>query len=498
MDLRRAARRAVFFAFVFAAGSSAHADINSSLNSMWASSPGGSVSGQNGMGIYGPSYYMRAPVQNYQLLHIDPPRLAAGCSGIDSFFGSFSMLSSAQLESLVRNIIQAAPGYLMQLAIKAICDDCYAIMAAMKHYADMLNSGQINSCSVTKAVVGAAVNTASAAESMGGTAALQMAAENATSVAKGWYSDMFAGLNNAFANGPNANRGARQNDTTGYRNSFFNTMFATGSVNTIDLGVFGGQEAGMELMMSLFGTSVTPDTTNSPVSSSPVDDKVFPATLTWTDLKEGYDPAKPRVVYLCNDFAANDEGCQQIQQTTYTYQGIRRYLIDQLAGVQPVAPGSTAGQPGNIITAIQSGSIIDSMSKGVALTSTQQAFVAMLGVNMQQMIMSMSSMNQNDAVQIYNQLVDAMADQVTASVAYAIISTVRQAYNPTTQASQSIDNTMKRIVPMSDAQKAALAQLEADAQAHNNFEERAHRVMMIVDELKTLGSESVAVNSNTR
>jgi conjugative transfer pilus assembly protein TraH len=88
MDLRRAARQAAFFAFVFAAGSTAHADINSSLNAMWASSPGGSVSGQNGMGIYGPSYYMRAPVQNYQLLHIDPPRLAAGCSGIDSFFVS--------------------------------------------------------------------------------------------------------------------------------------------------------------------------------------------------------------------------------------------------------------------------------------------------------------------------------------------------------------------------------------------------------------------------
>ncbi|GAB6847571.1 conjugal transfer protein TraH [Paraburkholderia kururiensis] len=497
MDLRRAVRRAAFFAFVFAAGSTAHANINSSLDAMWASSPGGSVSGQNGMGIYGPSYYMRAPVQNYQLLHIDPPRLSAGCSGIDSFFGSFSMLSSAQLESLVRNIIQAAPGYLMQLAIKAICDDCYAIMAAMKHYADMLNSGQINSCAVTKAVVGAAVNTVSAADSVGGTSALQTAAENAAGVAKGWYSDMFAGLNAAFTNGPNANRGARQNDTTGYRNSFFNTMFATGAVNTIDLGVFGGQEPGMELMMSLFGTSVVPDINNSPASTSPKDDKTFAATLTWSDLKEGYDPAKPRIAYQCNDFQANDEGCQQIQQATYTYQGIRRYLIDQLAGVQSAAPDSTAGQPGNIITAIQSGSIIDFMSKGVALTSTQQAFVGSLGVNMQQMIMELSSMNQNDALQIYNQLVDAMADQVTASVAYAIVSAVRQAYNPTTQASQSIDNTMKRIVPMSDSQKAALAQFERDAQLHNNFEERAHRVMMIVDELKTLGSESVAV-SNTR
>jgi conjugative transfer pilus assembly protein TraH len=464
---------------------------------MWASSAGGTVNGQNGMGVYGPSYYMRAPVQNYQVLHIDPPRLAAGCSGIDAFFGSFSMLSSAQLESLVRNIIQAAPGYLMQLAIKAICDDCYSIMAAMKHYADMLNSGQINSCSVTKAVVGAAVNTVSAADSMGGTAALQTAAENAAGVAKGWYADMFAGLNNAFANGPNANRGARQNDTTGYRNSFFNTMFATGAVNTIDLGVFGGQEPGMELMMSLFGTSVTPDTNNSPASTSPKDDKSFPATLTWSDLKDGYDPAKPRVVYQCNDFQANDEGCQQIKQTTYTYQGIRRYLIDQLAGVQPAAPNSSAGQPGNIITVIQSGSIIDSMSKGVALTSTQQAFVGSLGVNMQQIIMSLASLNPNDAMQIYNQLVDVMADQVTASVAYAISSAVRQAYNPTTQASQSIDNTMKRIVPMSDAQKAALAQFERDSQAHNDFMGRAKLVMMVVDELKELGSENATV-SNTR
>lgn len=48
----------------------------------------------------------------------------------------------------------------------------------------MLNSGQINSCAVTKAVVGAAVNTVSAADSVGGTSALQTAAENAAGVAK--------------------------------------------------------------------------------------------------------------------------------------------------------------------------------------------------------------------------------------------------------------------------------------------------------------------------
>lgn len=488
-------RQLVLASTLLLSGAAAHADINSSLNAMWASSAGGTVNGQNGMGIYGPSYYMRAPVQNYQLLHIDPPRLAAGCSGIDSFFGSFSMLSSAQLESLVRNIIQAAPGYLMQLAIKAICDDCYAIMAAMKHYADMLNSGQINSCAVSKAVIGSAIHATGIDDEVGGT--FKQDVEKEAAVAKGWYSDMFAGLNAAFANGPNANRGARQNDTTGYRNTFFNTMFATGSANLIDLGALGGQEPGMEMMMSLFGTSVTPDTTKSPVSTSPVDDKVFPATLTWTDLKEGYDPAKPRVVYLCNDYAANDEGCQQIQQTTYTYQGIRRYLIDQLAGVQPSAPGSAAGQPGNIITVIQSGSIIDSFNRGVALTSTQQAFVASLGVNMQKMMMNLSSMNPNDAMQIYNQLVDVMADQVTASVAYTIISAVQQAYNPTTQASQSIDNTMKRIVPMSSSQKAAFEKFERDSAEHNDFEERAHRVMMIIAELKELRAENSGL-ANTR
>lgn len=494
MDLRRAARQAAFFAFALAVGSSAHADINSSLNAMWASSAGGSVSGQNGTGLYGPSYYMRAPVQNYQVLHIDPPRLSAGCSGIDATFGSFSMLSGAQLESLVRNIIQAAPGYLMQLAIKAICDDCYAIMAAMKHYADMLNSGQINSCAVSKAVIGSAIHATGIDTEIGGS--FETDVEHEAGVAKGWYSDMFAGLNAAFTNGPNVSRGARQNDTTGYRNSFFNTIFATGAANTIDLGALGGQEPGMEMMMSLIGTSVMPDTTTSPVSTSPVDDKVFPATLTWTDLKEGYDPAKPRVVYLCNDFQANDEGCQQIQQTTYTYPGIRRYLIDQLAGVQPAAPGGTASQPGNIIVTIQSGSIIDSFAKGVALISTQQAFVASLGVNMQKMMADLAALNQNDAIAIYNQLMDVMADQVTASVAYAITNAVQQAYNPTTQASQSIDNTMKRIAPLSDSQKAALAQFERDSQAHSDFEDRGRRMMMIISQIKEMRSETNVV-SNT-
>ncbi|CAN7790419.1 conjugal transfer protein TraH [Caballeronia sp. LjRoot34] len=473
--------------------SAVHADVNSSLNSMWNSSAGGAITGQNGMGVYGPSYYMRAPVQNYQLVHIDPPRLAAGCSGIDAFFGSFSMLSGAQLESLVRSIIQAAPGYLMQLAIKAVCDDCYSIMAAMKHYADMLNNGQINSCVVSKAVIGSAISATGLDSEVGGSFAKDV--ENQAAVAKGWYTDMYAGLNAAFSGGPNVNRGAMQNDTTGYRNTFFNTMFATGAANTMDLGALGGQEPGMELIMSLFGTEVRPDTNNSPVSKSPIDDKVFPASLTWEDLKEGFDPAKPRQVYLCNDFQANDEGCQQVTQTSFTYQGIRRYLIDQLAGVQPAAPGGTSSQPGNIITTIQSGSIIYDYNTGTALTSTQQQFVNVLGVNMQRIMMELTGLNQNDAIQLYNQLMDVMADQVTSSVAFAIISSVQQAYNPTTQASQSIDNTLKRISPMNADQKAAFLKFQRDAQQRNDFEARAKRTMAIIEELKELRTENGLISA---
>jgi len=50
---------------------------------------------------------------------------------------------------------------------------------------------------------------------------------------------------------------------------------------------------------------------------------------------------------------------------------------------------------------------------------------------------------------------------------------------------------------MTDAQKSALAQFERDAQAHNDFGERTHHIMMIIDELKVLGSENGSL-SNTR
>jgi len=125
----------------------------------------------------------------------------------------------------------------MQLAIKAVCDDCYSIMAAMKHYADMLNNGQINSCAVSKAVIGSAIHATGLDDEVGGS--FQQDVEKQAAVAKGWYSDMYAGLTAAFSNGPNVSRGARQDDTTAYRNTFFNTMYATGAPNTMDLGVSG-------------------------------------------------------------------------------------------------------------------------------------------------------------------------------------------------------------------------------------------------------------------
>lgn len=114
---------------------------------------------------------------------------------------------------------------------------------------------------------------------------------------------------------------------------------------------------------------------------------------------------------------------------------------------------------------------------------------------MQRMMIELSGLNQNDAIQLYNQLMDVIADQVTASVAFTIISSVQQAYNPTSQASQSIDNQLKRIVPMSTEQKAAFEKFERDAQVKSDYEARAQRVMAVVAELKELRSENSMVSS---
>ncbi len=90
---------------------------------------------------------------NFQLINITPPSLNIGCGGISMFFGGFSFISGAQFSQLVQNIMEAALGYAIQLAIQTLCPACEAVLQVLQKAAQLANSLANNTCRMGQQLV---------------------------------------------------------------------------------------------------------------------------------------------------------------------------------------------------------------------------------------------------------------------------------------------------------------------------------------------------------
>lgn len=109
--------------------------------------PGRYTSGARNIFVGG-GVEMRFPRSNVSLFSIAPPSFSAGCQGISAHFGGFSFISGKEIEQLVRNIAQGAPGMVINLVIKTLCPMCEAVLQNMQHLAQFAAKVNIDSCRV--------------------------------------------------------------------------------------------------------------------------------------------------------------------------------------------------------------------------------------------------------------------------------------------------------------------------------------------------------------
>lgn len=130
-------------------------DLGAMFNSLSGS---GSMSSSDAAGVYKSAsrtvvsaggFDMRTPPRNnVTLFSITPPSLSYGCNGISAHFGGFSFISGAQIEQFIQNIVQGAPGLVLELAIKALCPQCEAVLQVMEHLAQQASKFAKDSCAV--------------------------------------------------------------------------------------------------------------------------------------------------------------------------------------------------------------------------------------------------------------------------------------------------------------------------------------------------------------
>lgn len=85
------------------------------------------------------------------------PYLKTGCSGIDAFAGSFSMMSSGELVSIAENIGSQAPVYGFHLGMKTYAPQIETILKDLRNLQMELNQFGIGHCKVTQSAFAAAL-----------------------------------------------------------------------------------------------------------------------------------------------------------------------------------------------------------------------------------------------------------------------------------------------------------------------------------------------------
>lgn len=110
--------------------------------------------------VSGGGVSMRFGTKSLQLISIEPPRMSAGCNGIDMHFGGFSFISGAEIQDMVKMIMKNAVGLVVDLAIKVLCPACADAMATIRNLASLARSMAADSCQAAKAILNATMNSA--------------------------------------------------------------------------------------------------------------------------------------------------------------------------------------------------------------------------------------------------------------------------------------------------------------------------------------------------
>ena len=99
------------------------------------------------------SVYYRVPHSTLNLITFQPPKIRAGCSGIDLTFGSLSYLNIDQIVQWLKQILQAAPGVAFEIALKKFLPGVANVLNELSTTAQLVNQMGVDSCQASKALV---------------------------------------------------------------------------------------------------------------------------------------------------------------------------------------------------------------------------------------------------------------------------------------------------------------------------------------------------------
>ena len=439
------------------------------------------------VGVFGGSFELRAPVTAVNLVSFDPPRIDAGCGGIDLYGGSFSFINSAQLVQIFRAVAQNSIGLAFKAAIMYISPGLDKLMTEFQTVMQDMNKLAKNSCQLAHLIVNPAEQ------------ALGMQVNADGSIAgstTGLFSDQFGALTGYLAS---ADTYLKQAGSTNAKvgNLPYKAIMNSGVAASLGLPGLGNADGSSDnpsdpntlnnrLLISFMGYEVTglpcshqnqastPDSSASgPNSTLSTVACTGAPTLTLQQLVEGggpgsWNPNNPLLLYQCTNPNGTDTGapgafdpqiCTSMQTTNYNYPGIRAYVNNMLYGNPDPAMGIT------------STSLLGQMNAGtsVNLTAEQAKFLNTLGIPLVGLISKTSNVSVRTAI------TQRLGDHVVTCAAAGVGQGIWQALTASQTGGQN---------NLSDDTKANVERLRKDVVRFQDTCANDHRVLDIATELE--------------
>ncbi len=467
---------------------SASAGIMANLNTMFMSNSTAAttITTQDRVGVFGGSFMMRTPIHSTIIVSFDPPRLDAGCGGVDLSMGSFTFINSQQLVAVFRAVAANAVGLAFKAAIKAISPSLDGLLTEFQTLLQNMNNLAKNSCNMAHMLVDPAEK--ALANSTAGDALRNNVVTNQISDWTSGLTSYLADANKYF------DQTAHLDPKAGNGNAKVIVASGTSDIlGTVGLGNVDGSadnasnpnSLNNRVLLSLLGFEINAvscsianqaamQNTSTATPGTGMTQKTCSGenTITLDALVKGGGPGSAlpdssMLLWECLDpqgsatagLNTDPQICTRMKKSAFNYVGIKGYVNTMLFGVGDTS--SAAPDPTSIVGMFNSGNT-------VTLTPQQIAFIKQSGVPLIGLLTQTS--NPNTRSSIAARLEPHIASCISAKVGEALYKS---------------SNGIKDVTgfTLTDDAKKNIDALRVDYLQHQDSCDSAKNVMSVINQL---------------
>jgi len=155
-------KRLIAALLLLSIGAQSQAALSDAMNTMLSNvTNASSFSTADRTGFQGGGVAIRSPISPINIVAFDPPRISAGCGGLNYFGGSFSLINKDQFVAVLRKIAQNSLGLAFKMAVDVVNKELGGAIDYIFKIMHDANNALSNTCAVSQGLINLASSSAS-------------------------------------------------------------------------------------------------------------------------------------------------------------------------------------------------------------------------------------------------------------------------------------------------------------------------------------------------